>query len=127
MTIFGQSINESVGSLIVNAVDVAGVAIAAGIPVHVYTTSTGITRCAVAAVDGSTKRGTWGVTIAAIASGGTGPVCVKGLVGGLTGGTADQMVTSITAAGTITDAAAASANTDLALGVSYSATQLVIY
>lgn len=102
-------------------------AIAANVPVHLYRNNSGTLLAAAAIVDANSVKGKWGVTPAAISSGGQGFVITEGAVTLVSGGTAGQLITSIAADGTITDATAASANTDLALGVSTNSDAAIIY
>ena len=126
---YGRVPNDPSSTVKVTATNASSsVAITADRPVHLYRNAAGTLLCANAVIDGSSKKGNYGIADSAIASGAeSSDIIIKGAFTVLEGGTAGQLITSIAAGGSITDAAAASANTDLAIGVSTAAGTGILY
>lgn len=124
-----QAIGQNTAAKSVSAVADA-TTIVVGAPVHLYLDSSGVLTCTLAAVDSSSKNGRWGIARTASSSAGTVVnVIVAGNAPVITDGTltAGYQVTAITAAGSITSAATASANADLSLGVVLDTSTLILY
>lgn len=112
----------------VKATDAAGSGFATGVPVQVYPNESGVLYAISGLIDGSSRTGRWGIVSGTCTSGGVATVIVKGAATTVaTSGVAGYMVTAISAAGEFTNAAVASGNADLSLGVATSASALVIY
>ena len=105
---------------------VAAGAVTTNAPVGLYYGSDGTLYAKTVAADASSVN--WGIAEAAISDTATGEIVVKGLATVASGGTAGQLVTAISNAGVITDAAAGATNADInVLGVSASASTFYIY
>lgn len=101
--------------------------ITAGYGCQLYYDAYGVATAINGAIDGTSKPGKYGIAQATYASAVTGTFITRGAATVVSGGTSGNLVTAISAAGVITDAAVSSDTGDVSLGVSTGASTLILY
>ena len=99
----------------------------AGFPAALYPDASGVVTAFNQIIDGSSRKGQFGILQTTVTSGETGTFVVRGAATVIGGGTSGQLVTAISVSGGVTDATVASGNADLALGMSTASSTLILY